>query len=182
MLEGNQGRVSGVNYTGLSYKDIHEDLFLPFAQKVANLVNAEKGISAPNAIPRAEMVNTADQYCATLTTVCQWWTELRQFTRNGKEYSYSLWHTHDNTLQWSTATAFLGDPTFDARNQLWIDTSNGPPDPSPIDVSRLLAEYGSGQRPPGGPPKNGQPPATPPGKLASLGPQPPQGSGGGGGP
>lgn len=146
----------GSNFSRVSLEDIHEHLFLPFAAKVAVLVNAAK--SNPGSNVGIELIQEADQWRNTLETICQLWTDNSNYIQatDGFTYSGPLWNRHDRQVWWNPAQGTVQHWSFDPNTQYYTQVDNPPQNPTPIDVQKLLHDFGSGQRSAAG---------VPPGKL-----------------
>lgn len=144
----------GNNYTAITPLDIHTQLYLPFANMVVDLVNFVKRNPASNA--SQDDLDTIDRYRQTFRTVCQWWTGGQDSTVRGNDgeiYERSLWHRFDRMAKWAPAIGRLQQSEgFDGEHQHWVKQYTPQPPTYPIDVNYLLNLYGSGWRPPYGPP------------------------------
>lgn len=121
---------------------------------VADLVDFVKRNPASNA-SQTEL-DTIDRYRQTFTAVCQWWTGGPESVVRGSDgelYERSLWHRFDRCEKWAPAIGRLQQhASFNSQHQHWVKQNTPQPPMYPIDVNYLLNLYGSGWRPPYGPP------------------------------
>lgn len=152
----------GRNYSTVSFADIHEQLFFPYSQRVADLVNFAK--DNPNTDLDANLVAEADRYRYTLETICQFWTDPSERIRgtDGLVYEGPLWNHHDRVSEWGPAKDFAQERSFDRQNQIYTCVDYVPPPIVPINVQWLLNTYGSGLRPNTGVPQGQPAPMRPP--------------------
>lgn len=132
--------------------DMHEQLFFPFAQRVADLVDFAK--RNPTTLMDANLLAEADRYRYTLMSACQFWTDPSHRIQAQDNYNYEgpLWNHHDRLQKWGPATNFAQYSDFDPEYQIFTNVDVPAPPISPINVPWLLNVFGSGQRPTAGVP------------------------------
>lgn len=138
------------NYTGLSYTDIHQRLFLPYVKTVVALIEFVK--ENPDSTADQSLIDIATKYRNTLYTVCQHWTEPEETGqkrtiyrgKSGKTYERSVWHSCVRGTSWRPARNIVIDQEYNLEEEIWVCMQEGPPPIQRINVEKLLNDYGEG--------------------------------------